>query len=633
MAKTLSRDDFLRNLKDSGLLSAQEVDATLRALPGAADGEALAEGYVAAGKLTRYQAAAVRGRRFDELRIGHYRVLDRLGAGGMGTVYKALHPRMKRVVAIKVLSEAVGRNERYVQRFQREVEAVARLSHPNIVMAHDADEAEAGPFLVMEFVNGRDLSTEVEERGPLSVPEAVACIVQAARALDYAHGQGIIHRDIKPANLLRDASGTVKVGDLGLARFDESVPRAPGDPSTLTQAGTVMGTVDYMPPEQALGVAGIDHRADVYSLGCTLHYLLTGVPPYQGSSMMATLLLHRDAPIPSLCAARRDVPAALDPVFRRMLAKTPDQRYASMAEVVRDLEALAPAAGGRPERSAAAAPRQTDTSPAEGAAERTVEFRAPGNAARTVLLVEPSRSQAVIIRGYLQQLGFSGLTACASGREALESAASAPPAVVITALHLPDMTGVQLAQKVRADPRLAATGFVLVTSQADARQADLPGRDERAVCLTKPFSPEQLARALAAATGDRPAGDAGANRDRLRVLVADDSAAARVHVRGVLEGLGLRRITEAVNGAEAADLLAGGEFDLVVTDYTMPFLDGRGLVEFIRQRSPARSVPVIVVTSETDPAKLEAVRRLGVSAVCDKSFRPEVVRAVLDGLR
>src|SRR5262245_53845450 len=157
---------------------------------------------------------------------------------------------MRRVVAIKVLSRNVTDYERFIKRFQREVEAAARLNHPNIVMAHDADEAEVGHFLVMEFVNGRDLASAVQDGGPLSIPEAVECTVQAARALDYAHGQGIIHRDIKPANLLRDVSGVVKVADLGLARFNDTL-RPPEETGALTQAGTIMGTVDFMPPEQA----------------------------------------------------------------------------------------------------------------------------------------------------------------------------------------------------------------------------------------------------------------------------------------------------------------------------------------------------------------------------------------------
>src|SRR5262245_6529129 len=333
MAKTLSREEFLRNLSDSGLFSQEEMKAALAALPGpqAADGEAVAQRLIAAGKLTPFQAAAVRERNFEELVIGNYQVLDRLGAGGMGTVYKARHRRMKRVVAIKVLSRSIGQSEKFVRRFQREVEAVARLSHPNIVMAHDADEAKVGHFLVMEFVNGRDLATEVQERGPLPVPEAVECIMQAARALDYAHGQGIIHRDIKPANLLRDVSGVVKVADLGLARFNDTL-RPPEELGALTQAGTIMGMVDFMPPEQAMGLTNIDHRADIYSLGCTLHFLLTGRPPYQGPTMMATLLQHREAAIPLLSAARSDVPPRLDQVYQRMAAKKPEDRFASMAE-------------------------------------------------------------------------------------------------------------------------------------------------------------------------------------------------------------------------------------------------------------------------------------------------------------
>src|SRR5262245_15952324 len=167
MIKQLSREQFLQNLNDSGLFSQEEIAAALEALPGAAaaDGEALAQRLIVAGKLTPFQAVAVRERRFEELVIGNYQVLDRLGAGGMGTVYKARHRRMKRVVAIKVLSRSVGQSEKFVQRFQREVEAVGRLSHPNIVMAHDADEAAVGPFLVMEFVNGRDLRSEERRVG------------------------------------------------------------------------------------------------------------------------------------------------------------------------------------------------------------------------------------------------------------------------------------------------------------------------------------------------------------------------------------------------------------------------------------------------------------------------------------
>jgi CheY-like chemotaxis protein len=655
MAARLSREEFLRNLRDSGLFSQEEIDQSLEALPQPpeADGEGLAQRWIAAGTLTPFQAAAVRGRHFDELVIGTYQVLDRLGAGGMGTVYKARHRRMKRVVAIKVLSRSIGQSDKFVQRFQREVEAVARLSHPNIVMAHDAGEAEVGHFLVMEFVNGRDLATEVQERGPLPVREAVGCAVQAARALDYAHTQGIIHRDIKPANLLRDTGGVVKVADLGLARFNDRFGRPLEERTALTQAGSIMGTVDFMPPEQALGLTTIDHRADIYSLGCTLHYLLLGRPPYQDASLMAILLKHREAPVPSLCAARREVPPTLDQVFQRMVAKRPEDRFATMAEVVRALEALALAPEPQPPVVPAAAQAGAPTptvdvppgtagpvaapGPGDGA-NQTIDLRPAGQPALgglTVLLVEPSRSQAVIIRGYLHKLGFQDIPTAPSGQQALAIARNTPPRVILSAMHLADMTGVQLAQTMRAEEQFSSTGFVLITSQADAQEANLLSPAGTTVRLHKPFDQEQLAQALAVATGHPPREARStplAAPGSLRVLVVDDSAAARVHIRGVLAGLGLRHIVEAADGAEAVTLLGKETYDLVVTDYTMPRLDGRGLIDFIRHRSALPSVPVIVVTSETDPAKLEAVRQLGVTAICDKSFQPEMVRALLERL-
>jgi two-component system chemotaxis response regulator CheY len=293
-----------------------------------------------------------------------------------------------------------------------------------------------------------------------------------------------------------------------------------------------------------------------------------------------------------------------------------------MAEVARALEPLA------------VAPAPPD---------KTVDFdpaSKPNTAGMTVLLVEPSRTQAVIIRNYLQELGFQDITTTSSGQKALEMARNAPPRVVISAMHLADMTGVQLARRMRAEAPLASAGFVLITSQGDLQEANLLSQEEHTVRLPKPFDRDRLAEALAVVSGGPrqelesrlQTANAG-TPTRLRVLVVDDSAAARSHIRGVLAGLGLCHIVEATDGAQAVTLLEKEAFDLVVTDYNMPRLDGRGLIEFIRHRSPVPSVPVIVVTTETDPARLEAVRQLGVSAICDKSFKPEVVRAVLEWLR
>src|SRR5262249_14034809 len=411
---------------------------------GAAAGLVAAAELVAAGKLTRYQADAVLSRRFGDLRIGNYEILDRLGAGGMGTVFKARRRRMKRVVALKVLSREVVGTEQFAHRFQREVETIARLSHPNIVRPFDADEDEAGPFLVMEFVNGRDLASEVTTGGPLPVADAVDRILQAARGLDYAHSRGIVHRDIKPGNLLRDADGVVKVADLGLARI--SGPSAgPGGQTSLTQAGSIFGTVDYMSPEQAVDSGTVDHRADISSLGCTLHFLLTGHPPYQGGSIMAVMLKHRDAAIPDLRGTRPDIPPELNAILRRMVAKRPEDRHQTMMEVIRDLEQIEAtinlvdtATPGRPQIAEssgvqgqpvaldspqAGALRDTfafDTSPA-GVAGQSVS-QVGRMAGLTLVVAEPSRTQAGIIRNYLKLLEIGNAPTTRAGPAAVEGA-------------------------------------------------------------------------------------------------------------------------------------------------------------------------------------------------------------------
>jgi serine/threonine protein kinase len=646
MTKKTSQEEFFQNLMDSRLFSKEEMATMVRPLrPSTLDGEAIAERLVAAGALTPYQAGAVREGRFEELLIGNYEVMDRLGEGGMGTVYKARHRRMKRIVAVKVLSRRVAQSEKLVRRFQREVEAVARLSHPNIVMAYDADESEVGHFLVMEFVNGRDLASEVQHRGSLPIAEAVDCIMQAGRALHYAHEQGIIHRDIKPANLLRDVHGVVKVADLGLARFNDSFGRPGQEMAALTQAGSIMGTVDFMSPEQALGLTNIDHRADIYSLGCTLYFLLTGRPPYPGSSLMAILLKHREAPPPSLCVARSDIPETLESIFRRMVAKSPNERFSSMSELVQALESLSltqlpqpSVCSGAQQPAAPSLTRaepgvQPDRAEAQGLCP-TMDLIPPpsSRSERTVLLVEPSRSQAVIIRNYLQGLGFSDITTAPSGQKALEAAVHAPPSVVLSAMHLHDMTGLELAHRLRADESLTGVGFVLISSGTDAQDVKSFSPTGDIIRLTKPFSAEQLAKSLAAAIKSLsalPADAPSSAASGIRVLVVDDSASARSHIRRTLKAAGLDSIAEAKDGEQAVAFLKKENFDLVVTDYNMPHLDGLGVIDFIRRHSSTPSLPVILVTTETDPAKLEAVRQLGVSAICDKSFPIEVIRTIL----
>jgi serine/threonine protein kinase len=194
----------------------------------------------------------------------------------------------------------------------------------------------------MEHVDGSDLASYVRQHGRLSVPMALDFTIQAARGLECAHNENIIHRDVKPSNLLLDSKGTVKVLDMGLARLNQSIgPDDSTGQQTLTGTGQAMGTIDFMPPEQAENVKTADERSDIYSLGCTLHYFLTGRAVYGGDTTVMRLLAHRDADIPSLRAERPDVPEHLDAIFQKMVAKKPEDRFGSMTEVIAELEKCA----------------------------------------------------------------------------------------------------------------------------------------------------------------------------------------------------------------------------------------------------------------------------------------------------
>lgn len=267
--------------------------------------------------------------------VGEYLLLDELGSGGMGRVFKAVHRKMNRTVALKLLPDALVQRAESVERFHRELQALARLSHPNIVAVHDAGTANGTDFYVMDLIEGDDLARLVKEQGPMPPEQSLHCILQAARGLEYAHTQGIVHRDIKPSNLILDHAGTVKILDLGIARFPSEI--AESAESDLTKTGCILGTVDYMAPEQAMNTSRADRRADIYALGCTLHFLLTGKPVYQGDTMMERLVAHRELAVPSLRTACPAAPPWLDGIFRKMVAKKPEFRYQSVTELITDL--------------------------------------------------------------------------------------------------------------------------------------------------------------------------------------------------------------------------------------------------------------------------------------------------------
>jgi molecular chaperone DnaK len=288
------------------------------------------------GKLTQFQADRLLGPQWRSVSLGNIVLQEKIGEGGMGEVFRAEHRRMKRPVVVKLLPAAAMESPILVKRFQREVEVAARLIHPHIVTAYDAGEKRGVHFLVMEYVDGWDLGTLVDQYGPMPLETAISCILQAARGLHFAHGCGVIHRDVKPGNLLLDRAKTVKILDMGLALFQDYYASNPID--ELTEVDKIIGTVEYMSPEQADDSSAVDHRTDIYSLGCTFYRLLTGIPPFHRSTPLKTLLAHRADPIPSLRDTRPDVPPHLDTLFRRMVAKDALDRPSSMQVVINELE-------------------------------------------------------------------------------------------------------------------------------------------------------------------------------------------------------------------------------------------------------------------------------------------------------
>lgn len=298
--------------------------------------EQLLKGLEHVKRLTAFQSKVILGGKGKTLRFGPFVLMKLLGKGGMGTVYQAKQRETKRVVAVKVMTDKASSHNN-LRRFLRESRTAIMLDHPNIVGAYSAGTVGNIHYMEMELVEGQDLSALVKTRGAVPYPRALDFTMQAAKGLQYAHEQGIIHRDIKPSNLFLHQEKSVKVLDMGLARFD---PRVTDVSEHLTRTGQVLGTINYMSPEQATDGKNVDHRTDIYSLGCTFYYLLATKPPYKLKDRIRTLMSHQQSPIPSLRAVNAALPRSADLLLQRMMAKNPNDRYRSMEPLIRDLETL-----------------------------------------------------------------------------------------------------------------------------------------------------------------------------------------------------------------------------------------------------------------------------------------------------
>lgn len=353
--------DLLTVIRRSGVLTERQIEEVrARVLAGEYpfDAASLAERLVRDQILTGYQVRRLLKNKTDGLVIDRYVILDRLGSGSMGRVYRACHLHMGRLVALKIIAPEIMANERVIARFQREMKLVGRLDHPNVVRAFDAGQVGSVLYIVMEYVSGQSLGQRFRIRGPLPPAEVVDCAAQAALGLDHAHRQGIVHRDVKPSNLLLTNERRVKLLDLGLGALIEADDQA----NFATADRIAVGTIDYMSPEQACG-RDVDGRSDLYSLGCVVYHLITGRLPYPGISPIERLgkrINSKPTPITDL---RPDLPSKLVRVLNKLLANRPEDRYRTGDEAAEALQTLTRRKTAREPASPAAPPFKAAPTP------------------------------------------------------------------------------------------------------------------------------------------------------------------------------------------------------------------------------------------------------------------------------
>jgi serine/threonine-protein kinase len=353
-SSSIDREQFLTNLQQSGLVSPHELAGIRYRHAEVPRARSLARVLIAEGVLTRFQAERLLMGRTAGFLLGPYRVLEQLGRGGMGRVYKAEHRTMERLVALKVLAPELLKTERAVQLFLHEIRAVGQLVHPHIVTAYDANQAGERFYLVLEYIDGPNLDQLVRRQGPLKVGLACDYILQACAGLQCAHKRGMVHRDIKPANILvqrhgADGSpGLVKVSDFGLARLASpdvnsrvGLTNESTSGTILTRENTVMGTPDYLSPEQARSLHKTDIRGDIYSLGCTFYFLLTGRVPFPGGTALDKLIRHSTETPTPVSQFRSDVPPEVLAILNRMMQKQAERRFSTPEELAQILRPYA----------------------------------------------------------------------------------------------------------------------------------------------------------------------------------------------------------------------------------------------------------------------------------------------------
>ncbi|MBL8799158.1 MAG: protein kinase [Planctomycetia bacterium] len=546
---------WLRKLLNLSLISSEDwaklPEERRESFQHCGDLHGLLEALVDANLLTNYQASRVSVGKTFGLILGNYRVLDRLGVGGMGVVYKAEHILMRRVAAVKVLSIEPDQDQALVARFLGEMRACAQLRHPNIVAAMDAGLTRSAKkdgltlyYFVMEYLQGQDLESYVEKHGPLPVPRACDAIYQVASALEEAHKHHLVHRDIKPSNIFLTTDDEAKLLDFGLAMQFRN---------RMTEPGTVLGTVDYIAPEQAKDSTAVDVRADIYSLGGTLFFCLSGRTPFSSHGSLTKDLISRlTQNAPSVRSYRPEVPVELDEIIARMMALNPADRYATPQAVMRALLPFINAASSTRLPRAAVNGSSPALTPARPAAQTAVGHR--------VLIVDDDPGMRMLCQMALQAQELDCEVA-PNGSTALEALATTPFDLVLLDYHMGGMNGLEVVRRLREDPpgpHLKIIMFSGHLSTDEMAKLLLAGVDD---FMRKPFSIVELQARIKAALQHKDAEDRAEalngqllqiNSELERNLSARDSDL--VHTRNALV-LSLAKLVEQRNTETGAHLM------------------------------------------------------------------------------
>jgi response regulator RpfG family c-di-GMP phosphodiesterase/serine/threonine protein kinase len=514
------------------------------------DLRALLPALVTHGILTQYQADRIEAGKTFGLVLGNYRVLNRIGAGGMGVVFKAEHVVLRRPTAIKVLTLPIDTDPIILQRFNNEMRIVAQLQHPNIVSAIDAGSCTSHDpdqpmlrYFVMEFVDGTDLEALVDDKGALSPTEACDLAYQIATALVEAQKHDLVHRDIKPSNILVTRDGQAKLLDFGLARHL---------PSRMTEPGTVLGTINFMAPEQACDASGVDIRADIYGLGATLYWCLTGAPPFEFKGNLAQDVVTRMTKAPPSARARRlEIPVELDEVLCRMLAPKPENRFSSPQGVMR---ALLPFLKSDLRDHLLLSPRDAT----ESRVKYLSEHHVPAASRRHQVLIVDDDPQIREFCKYMLQSADVQVAEAGDGLKGLELAATKRCDLVLLDIDMPGMMGADVCRQLRAAPPCPHQKIIMFSGRAsgdEMAQIMIAGADDY---LSKPISIIQLQARVKAALRLKDAQDRSdslaqhllnANQELEKNLQARDSDLIQARNALVLALAELVGYREAENGS------------------------------------------------------------------------------------